>query len=246
MKELFKGEKPFFFDRIKFPAPLKMLVLAPHPDDFDAIGVTMKHFRDNGNPIFLTVISGAASGVEDSFLLERPGKNKAQIREEEQKESCRFFGLTEKNISFLRLAEDAKGDPEDSPANREKLKTYLMEILPDMVFMPHSNDTNPGHSRTYRMFREIAPGLGKPVTVFLNRDPKTIEMRNDIFTVFGKEEAGWKAELLRFHKSQHQRNLNTRNYGFDERVLKVNREIALKYLNLKNFHSEAFEIEHLN
>ncbi|OGV47757.1 MAG: hypothetical protein A2017_07195 [Lentisphaerae bacterium GWF2_44_16] len=246
MRELFNELKPLFFDRIKFPSSLKLLVLAPHPDDFDAIGVTMKYFRDNGNQIFLAVISGAASGVEDSFMATHPGKSKAEIREEEQKSSSLFFGLPEKNISFLRLSEDAEGHPEESPANMEKLKTHLMEISPDMVFMPHGNDTNPGHNRTYSMFKKIAPSLNKPITVFLNRDPKTIEMRNDVFTVFGKEEAEWKAELLRLHISQHQRNLNTRNHGFDERVLKVNSEIALKYLKLQNAYAEVFEIEHFN
>lgn len=246
MRELFSELKPLFFDRIKFPSSLKLLVLAPHPDDFDAIGVTMKYFRENGNHIFLSVISGAASGVQDSFMVTHPGKSKAEIREEEQKNSCRFFGLPEKNISFLHLSEDIHGDPEENSANMEKLKTYLMEISPDMVFMPHGNDTNQGHKRTYNMFMEIVSGLNRPITVFLNRDPKTIEMRNDIFTVFGKEDAEWKAKLLRFHVSQHQRNLNTRNHGFDERVLKVNREIASKYLNLQNSNAEVFEIEHLN
>ena len=44
-------------------------------------------------------------------------------------------------------------------------------------------------------------------------------MRYDFYTAFGPEEAEWKATLLRFHSSQHQRNLNTRGKGFDERIL---------------------------
>ena len=31
-----------------FSSALRLLVLAPHPDDFDAIGVTMRYFQKNG------------------------------------------------------------------------------------------------------------------------------------------------------------------------------------------------------
>jgi hypothetical protein len=62
---------------------------------------------------------------------------------------------------------------------------------------------------------------------------------------FGQEEADWKAELLRFHDSQHQRNLHTRGHGFDDRILDVNRAIALE-LSLPCEYAEAFEIELYN
>ena len=104
--------------------------------------------------------------------------------------------------------------------------------------MPHWNDTNAGHSRTYSMFKK----LGVDLTIYLNRDPKTIEIRQDIYTLFNEDDAKWKAELLRCHKSQHQRNLNTRGHGFDERVLQVNRQIA-KESNSPTPYAEVFEIE---
>ena len=200
----------------------KVLVLAPHPDDFDAIAVTLKLFRDNGNLIELAVISGASSGVENSFCERCPGMTKAEIREQEQLDSCDFFGLPESAVTFLRLREDKNGDPMESEDNLQKLQDYIAKIKPDIVFMPHWNDTNPGHQRTYTMFRKTA----LPATVYLNRDPKTIEMRNDIYTLFDEKSAEWKAQLLRFHISQHQRNLHTRGHGFDERVLQINRRIA--------------------
>jgi hypothetical protein len=46
--------------------------------------------------------------------------------------------------------------------------------------------------------------------------------------------------LLRLHRSQHQRNLNTRGQGFDERVLIVNRRTG-RGLNAE--YAEAFELE---
>ena len=223
---------------MKIKKDAKILVLAPHPDDFDAIAVTLKQLQQNGNSIFLAVISGAASGVEDRFCGSCPGMSKSEIREQEQLASCKFFGLPEDNIRFLRLKEDVDGDPEDSTLNLQTLKTYLDEINPDVVFMPHWNDTNAGHQRTYSMFKKTEC----KALVYLNRDAKTIKMRIDHYTFFGESEASWKAELLRHHISQHQRNLNTRGHGFDERVLQVNRSIA-KEGGAAALYAEAFEIE---
>ena len=89
------------FNELKISKSSKVLVLAPHPDDFDAIAVTLKIFRDNGNHIELAVISGAESGVEDSFCEKHPGMSKAEIRELEQSASCKFFGLTESQSHFF-------------------------------------------------------------------------------------------------------------------------------------------------
>ncbi|MFA6715095.1 MAG: PIG-L family deacetylase [Victivallaceae bacterium] len=217
----------------------KVLVLAPHPDDFDAIAVTLKLFHDNGNHIELAVVSGAASGVEDAFCVKYPGESKAEIREREQLASCAFFGLPGDSVTFLHMKEDAEGAPEESSENIQILRNYIQNIKPDIVFMPHWNDTNAGHRRTYSMLRKIAGNF----TVYLNRDAKTIKMSEDIYTPFGENEAEWKAELLRCHESQHQRNLNTRGHGFDERVLQVNRRIAAES-GCAAPYAEAFEINY--
>ncbi len=220
----------------------KILVLAPHPDDFDAIAVTLKIFRDNGNSLELAVMSGAASGVEDSFCEKHPDLTKPQIREREQLESCKFFGLPESSVAFLRLNEDENGDLAESEDNLEIMKRYVLKVRPDIVFMPHWNDTNSGHRRACSMFRNISKAIDWSLSVYFNRDPKTIEMRQDICTAFGDEDAKWKGKLLRFHKSQHQRNLNTRGHGFDERVLQVNRRIAREN-SCAAPYAEAFEVQ---
>jgi len=229
---------PKLFNEMEISKSSKVLVLAPHPDDFDAIAVTLKIFRDKGNHIELAVISGAASGVEDSFCENHPGMTKTEIREREQLDSCKFFGLPESQVSFLHLKEDETGAPIESEDNLEIMKTYIQKTKPDIAFMPHWNDTNAGHQRTYSMFKKIA----KDMKIYLNRDPKTITMRQDIYTLFGEEDAKWKAELLRYHASQHQRNLNTRAHGFDERILQVNRRIA-KEGNCIAPYAEVFEID---
>jgi hypothetical protein len=70
-------------------------------------------------------------------------------------------------------------------------------------------------------------------------------MRSDLLMDFGEHEAAWKAELLRFHRSQHTRNLHTRNIGFDQRVLNLNRQSAAKAKGGATY-AEAFEIEHFS
>jgi hypothetical protein len=59
---------------------------------------------------------------------------------------------------------------------------------------------------------------------------------------FGAPEAAWKGELLRFHQSQHLRNLRTRGHGFDERILADNRSAA-QALGLPDACAETFEVE---
>jgi LmbE family N-acetylglucosaminyl deacetylase len=245
IKHLFQTEQPLFLHSLCFPKDLRILVLAPHPDDFDAIGVTMRFFRENGNPIHVVVLSSGASGVEDSFCSPLTWERKTEIREDEQRQSCRFFGLPDANLTFLRLQEDAQGHLLESDENLERLREYLLTIQPNFIFLPHGNDTNVGHQRTHSMFRKIATNTELVVTAFLIRDPKTITMRNDLYTVFGAEEAAWKARLLRFHQSQHQRNLNTRGHGFDDRILNLNRDIARKFLD-SELYAEAFELEFWN
>jgi LmbE family N-acetylglucosaminyl deacetylase len=225
-QNLFSGPHPVPLSSCPFSKDMRLLVLAPHPDDFDEIGITLRFFRDKGNLIFLTVLSTGASGVEDSFCTPPTKETKAKVREREQRRSCHFFGLHDNCLNFLRLSEDHDGHVLECPENLEKIRHRVHKIRPDIVFLPHGNDTNACHRRTSAMFMRVASEAGFPLAAFFNKDPKTISMRYDVYTAFDPAEAEWKAALLRFHLSQHQRNLNTRGKGFDERILEVNRQIA--------------------
>ncbi len=218
------------------------MVLAPHPDDFDEIGITMRFFNENGNSIYVAVLSSGASGVEDGFCSPSTRQVKGGVREQEQRASCQFFGLPASHLSFLRLEEDHAGNIIENDINCERVRDHFLHIRPDFVFLPHGNDTNVDHQRTYALFRRIALEAGYPITAFLNRDPKTISMRHDVYTVFGEKDAEWKGQLLRFHASQQQRNLNTRNQGLDERILNVNRKIAQENVQ-QDMYAEVFELE---
>jgi LmbE family N-acetylglucosaminyl deacetylase len=243
MKPPFSGPKPYRLDLLELPQELRVTVLAPHPDDFDAMGATLRRLHDHGNSIHLAVLS-AGSGVEDSFCPVPTPEAKTAIRQQEQRESCRFFGLPEACLEFPRLKLDAEGQPADAPENTGQMKAILERSRADLVFLPHGNDTNAGHRQTWATFRRAALGLGRPVTALYNQDPKTISLRTDAVMLFDGNWAAWKGELLRFHRSQQHRNLLRRGHGLDQRILEVNRQIAAQ-LGLPGQYAEAFEIEGL-
>ena len=62
--------RPLFLRTLHLPPTLRVVVLAPHPDDFDAIGITMRTLRDNGNRIDVVVLTSGASGVDDDFAAQ--------------------------------------------------------------------------------------------------------------------------------------------------------------------------------
>lgn len=230
------------FSNFTISKKLGVLVLAPHPDDFDAIAVTLRFLYKNENQIYLSVLTSGASGVEDSFCSPPSTENKSRLREKEQIASCLYFGLTIEQIVFLRLDEDAHGHPRDNQTNINCIKDQFLSLQPHLVFMPHGNDTNLGHQRAYSMFRQVVQEAGYPLAIFLNRDPKTVKIRCDVFTEYGEETARWKRELLRYHRSQQQRNLNQRGYGLDDRIVNMDRNNA-QICSTYSQYAEIFEIE---
>lgn len=224
-----------------WPAVQRIAVLAPHPDDFDAIAVTLRFFHARGDEIHLAVLTDGASGVEHGYAGAHDNAAKAALREAEQLASCAAFGLPRERIGFLRLPEDDAGLIVDA-SSMTALGDWLTPRQPQLVFMPHGNDSNITHQRTYALARAVAAQQDLALTALLNQDAKTRGMRHDLYTDFDAATAEWKAGLLRLHASQHQRNLNTRGHGFDERVLAVNRRTAAT-LNLDTEYAEAFELE---
>lgn len=241
------GATPLRLSALTLRGPLTAAVLAPHPDDFDAIGVTLRHLHDLGHDVHVAVLTTGASGVEDGFQGATRDADKAALREVEQQASARFFGLAPSRLTFLRLwgraGGDADGaDPVDDAAEIARLRDWLLPLKAHLVFMPHGNDRNKTHQRVYRSFRAIALEERLDLWACLNQDAKTVSMRSDLYMDFDAEAAAWKSEMLRLHASQHERNLRTRAIGFDERVLRVNRDAAV-LLNSPLPYAEVFELE---
>ena len=132
---------------------LKLLVLAPHPDDFDAIAVMLKYFQENSNEILLLVLTGASSGVNDSFLERPTRQNKEDIRQHEQKKALEFFRFPRSQVRFLRLPEDVNGDLLLDEGCRNIVGKHFREFNPDMITLPFGKDTNESHQRTFTLAR---------------------------------------------------------------------------------------------
>jgi LmbE family N-acetylglucosaminyl deacetylase len=226
------------------PRNLRLLVVGPHPDDFDSIGVTLRSLSEEGNPLHVAVIR-TGSGVEDNYRPSLTLAEKTEVRDREQRDSARFFGLSEPMLTFMSLEKDTQDQLKESAANVHTLTEIIADKAPDIIFLPHGHDTNNGHRVTCAIVRQVVARQGRPVALFLNRDAKTIEMRTDLYMPFGEEMARWKAEMLRFHDTQQQRNLATRGHGFDERVLMLNAQIA-RDLKIDAPYAEAFELEFYN
>jgi LmbE family N-acetylglucosaminyl deacetylase len=238
------GRGPVSLDTLALPHGLSGLVLAPHPDDFDAIAVTLHRLHAQGMRLHLAVCTTGASGVEPGFAGAQTDEDKAVLREREQAASCAHFGLPAAQLEFLRLPNDAGGNPRLDEANHATIQRLLAQHQPHCVFLPHGNDSNVTHQRIYALIEAVARQMRYPLWAWLNQDAKTLAMRQDLYTPFDEDAARWKAELLRCHASQHQRNLNTRGHGFDVRVLRINQQAAAAVQAARPY-AEVFELQRL-
>ena len=240
ISDILRMKRPLSIRSVNFSPALRVLALGPRPDDFDAISITMRFFKDNGNKVHVGVIR-TSSGVEDSYLSTATSETKAALRDEEQRKSCRFFGLPDESLTFLDLERNEEVRLISTTSNLNRLRNFIRSCEPDLVFLPHGNDTNFCHRMINQMLARFNTEINGNILAFLNRDPKTVSMRDDCYTLFEEKTAKWKAELLRFHRSQHQRNLNARKHGFDDRILNINAEMAGELG--KGIYAEMFEIK---
>ena len=110
--------RPASIESIGFSPSLRLLVLAPHPDDFDAIAITLQYFQTRGNETHPAVLSGGSRGVQNNYADPPTRKQKARLREQEQMDSCRFFGLPPDRLCFLRLPDAEDGELAGNTATR--------------------------------------------------------------------------------------------------------------------------------
>lgn len=200
----------------------RVLALAPHPDDPEAIAVTLRMLAHGCTEMTWAIVTSGWSGVDDDFVGPDHAA-KGYVREKEQRAAARLFGLSDKKLSFLRLAEDDAGELADTPENRRRFTAQLDALAPELALLPHREDTNATHRRVYAWFAEWAAAQGRPIAALCNEDPKTTQFTPQVTVTFGDATAAWKAELLECHRSQSARNRRVRGITFAERILAMNR-----------------------
>ena len=247
----------FFAKKVRLPTYGKVLVLGPHPDDPESVAITCRLLRHFGCDIWCAIVSLSPSGVEDEYAQRWQNngfislqEKKKEIRRREQTWAAEMFGLTPDRLAFLGIEENKNLN---SPEDLTRMKDHLESVVPDIVIMPIGKDLNQTHAWVYQAFRKCAKDLTlkteKPIIALYNEDPKTIEIRKDLFVLFGEEGANWKRALLRAHDTQQQRNIHSRGMGFDERILRIN-HLSYRLLHetsplaaLSAKYAEVFEIE---
>ncbi len=228
-------DKMLDISKSDIPNGLRVLALAPHSDDFDINAITLKYFQQGGATIKLDVFS-LDNGVDADFEPQTPP---AEIRKREQLASLSFFDLDVEAVTFVDTVCDQTGQTVYHPQNMQTITDSIEAFAPDVILTPHPNDSNSAHQSVVKMLYEVK--VKRDIIVMHNHDPKTFEMKPNAFMPFDSEQARWKAKLLRHHESQHSRNLKTRGYGFEDRILNVSREIAKKY-KLNCEYTELFEV----
>jgi len=259
------GKGSDIFPGIVPPESGHVVELGPHPDDPDAVAVTLHLFATSGCRVSYVITCLSPQGVTDSYALQAARKSgkeiennldafKRELRREEQITSARLAGFAGDSLYFYTLEEDQKGRLVDSPANARAYAELLASLDPDIVLMPYGEDTNSDHVLNWRFFcqgaQQLARKRGKPILGLYNRDPKTVRINEQLAVPFGREMAEWKSRLLRTHRSQHERNLEQRGYGFDQRILEVNREAWKSFKDRgtsvwpENYlYAETFQVE---
>jgi LmbE family N-acetylglucosaminyl deacetylase len=257
-------ERPFVWTDKEVPPGLclpsgaKVLALGPHPDDAECVGVTCRLLLHSGCDLLFAIVCASPSGVEDAYAESHGDRSfaapiveqKTAIRKKEQIASAGKLGLSEEKVTFLSLDEK---ELSDSPSDQTRIGHVLQSTSPDIVIMPSGNDTNKTHAWVCRVFRESARLLfertNRPMVALYSEDPKTTNIKTDLFVLFGEESAQWKSALLRTHDSQQQRNLHVRSTGFDDRILQVNRRRYEQFSGSESLressfgYAEVFEIE---
>jgi LmbE family N-acetylglucosaminyl deacetylase len=215
------------------------LALAPHPDDTEAIAVTLRLLAANGWQLRWAIVTSGWSGVRDDFV--GPDKAaKAAARKWEQQAAAQLFGLPASCLKFLELEETEDGALAPTSANRERLFARLNQTAPDLVLLPWRLDANASHRLVHEWFAEWAADWPRPVVALGNEDPKTREFQPHLRVVFDEPMARWKEKLLEYHRSQSARNLATRGHTLAARVLTVNRAVP----GIPDGHyAERFQVE---
>jgi len=183
----------------------------------------MRRLQAGGATIHVAV-DRSGSGIDDSYCLPPTLEVKAAIREESSG-AVVAFSACRRPPDFLRLEEDDEAQLIDSPRNADLLRALLASLRPVWSSCRTATTRTPVTSGWRPCFAASLRKRDTPSQRF-SIEIEDHQPADGHLHCVREEDAQWKAQLLRFHDSQHQRNLHARGHGFDERILDTNRQIA--------------------
>ena len=131
--------------------PETVLILAPHPDD-EAIGcggVICLH-RRRGDPVRVAFLTSGERG-----LAGLSKETVQSIREAEAWAAAKVLGIEQ--LEFLRLPDLGLDDVIVEAA--ERLRPLLETWLPDLIYLPHPEESHPDHAAALPIVRTALIGF---------------------------------------------------------------------------------------
>ena len=118
---------------------MKILVIAPHPDDeVLGMGGTIKKLSPKNNITLLIMTDGASAQYSDKKMI--------KVRKESCKKSSKILGISE--IKFLNF-QDMKLDSVPQLEINQEIEKIIKKIQPKIVFTSPKNDLNRDHGVTF-------------------------------------------------------------------------------------------------
>ncbi len=171
----------------------RALALAPHPDDPDAVAVTLRLLARGGWEVSWAIVTSGCSGVQDAFAGSLHARKSRGAR-----------GGTGGIGTPLRSARGTAalpaagrgcdGELAETAENRMRFDAALRKLAPALVLLPCGADTDPTHRRVFTWFHDWMCNWPHPLTALYNEDPKSLafspRVRGDLRRRDGALESG--------------------------------------------------------
>ena len=172
---------------------MKVLVLAPHPDDevLGCGGALCQHTAAGDRVVVVFLTSGELG------LKHLPREEAWRVREREARSAAKLLGLT--SVEFLRGPDWGLADAKTKIARQ--LRAVLQREAPELIYLPHPGDWHPDHQATLPLLRAAFTGVGGKTPELRAYEVWTplpeFDQVIDITTLMPR-----KLRALRAHKSQ--------------------------------------------
>jgi len=214
---------------------MNVLVIAPHPDD-DIIGCggSMAMHVQRGNAVSIVYMSSGEAGS-----LKYSKDTLRHIREDEARNAASALGI--RDLTFLRIPD---GYISFTPENLVSLVNIIRKKMPDIIYVPHTEDLVSDHQTTCRLVCEACNRAAGPWFQECEGNPcaaATIlayEVWTPLQQISYIEDISnfidLKLEALRYHRTQLE------HIRYDEAVQGLNRYRGI--LTGKGQYCEAFRV----